>query len=106
MRPAKFSLMSEYGAMLRCRDCTIYIGGRHVEAVPQPSPDGVGVLCSSCRATLRRRMARGPALGEFPLVERLVLKPEDRPSEPGVEDAPDAGWVPADGAAETLRRGG
>ena len=80
----KMAEVSPYGARLRCRVCTIFIGGGHAEVVPVPSPDGCGVVCSSCDAALQRGVILTNALGRAS-VERVTLKPEDRPGPPGAE---------------------
>jgi hypothetical protein len=48
--------VSEYNATIKCRECEIFIGTGHFDAVPIPAPDGAGHLCRAClRAEQRRR---------------------------------------------------
>ena len=51
--------VSEYRATLKCRECEVFIGIGHHDAVPIPSPDGDGVLCRACHRTVLRRLRPG-----------------------------------------------
>ena len=73
MRAERLTALSPYGVTLRCRVCTIFIGGGHAEVVPVPSPDGCGVVCSSCDAALQRGVIRTNALGRAS-VERVTTQ--------------------------------
>ncbi len=48
--------VSEFNATTKCRDCEIFIGTGHNDAIPILAPDGLGYLCRACHQTeLRRR---------------------------------------------------
>ena len=48
--------VSEYNATIKCRECEIFIGTGHNDAVPIPALEGGGFLCRAClQAELRRR---------------------------------------------------
>jgi hypothetical protein len=48
--------VSEFNATTKCRDCEIFIGTGHSDAIPIPAPDGPGYLCRAChQAELRRQ---------------------------------------------------
>lgn len=51
--------VSEYNATLKCRECEIFIGIGHVDAIPLKSPDGDGHLCRACYQSETRRMRPG-----------------------------------------------
>jgi hypothetical protein len=47
--------VSEYNATIKCRECEVFIGTGHYDAVPMAAPDGPGSLCRACfKAALRR----------------------------------------------------
>jgi hypothetical protein len=52
-------LVSEYEATLKCRECEIFIGIGHVDAIPLEAPDGDGYLCRACHQTETRRLRPG-----------------------------------------------
>jgi hypothetical protein len=45
--------------ILACGECTILIGPRYIETVPFRHPQGHGVVCGACLASLERRALRG-----------------------------------------------
>jgi hypothetical protein len=48
--------VSEYNATLKCRECEVFIGTGHSDALPMRSPDGYDALCRACyQAALRKR---------------------------------------------------
>jgi hypothetical protein len=48
--------ISEFKATTKCRECEIFIGTGHFDAIPIPAPDGGGCLCRACyQAELRRQ---------------------------------------------------
>jgi hypothetical protein len=79
MRSENFAVLSPYGATLRCSICTIFIGDRHAETIAFPSPDGIGVVCSACAATLERATALMAVAGRCATGRPIFLRPEDRP---------------------------
>jgi len=48
-------MVSQFQATVKCRDCEIFMGSGHEDAVPLPAPDGLGYLCRACWQSLRRR---------------------------------------------------
>ncbi len=78
MRAERLTALRPYGVTLRCRVCTIFIGGGHAEVVPVPSPSGAGAVCSACAAALERGAALGDDIRRRPPAGRFVLKPADR----------------------------
>ena len=91
---AKMATADPLALRLRCRVCTILIGDGFVETVPIPSPDGSGVVCSSCDGALQRGVTLTDARGRPALIPRLVLKPEDRPGPTGADGVGSAGSAP------------
>jgi hypothetical protein len=47
--------VSELGATVRCRACTIFIGEGHLERVPLTAPGESGVYCGACVVRILRR---------------------------------------------------
>ena len=48
--------VSEFNATIKCRDCEIFIGTGHSDAIPIPAQNGPGYLCRAChQAELRRQ---------------------------------------------------
>jgi len=48
--------VSEHNATAKCRECEVFIGTGHYDAIPIPAPDGSGLFCRACYgAELRRR---------------------------------------------------
>ena len=51
--------VSEYNATIKCRECEIFIGIGHVDAIPLSAPDDDGYLCRSCYQSEIRRIQPG-----------------------------------------------
>jgi hypothetical protein len=48
--------VSEFKATTKCRECEVFIGTGHSDAIPIRAPDGVGCYCRACyKAELRRQ---------------------------------------------------
>jgi hypothetical protein len=51
--------VSEYNATLKCRDCEVFIGTGHHDAIPIPASDGYGYFCRACYQSDQRRRRGG-----------------------------------------------
>jgi Zn finger protein HypA/HybF involved in hydrogenase expression len=51
--------ISEFNATIKCRDCEIFIGPGHFDAVPVQALDQDGYLCGACHQAEERRRRGG-----------------------------------------------